>query len=73
MIIIFSYDCISVVSVITFPFISDFVSFFLVSLAKSANFIFSKNQFLVVLILSIVFLVSVSFTFALIFVISSPQ
>ena len=71
--------CIYVVAVVISPlsflilFIWAFSLFFLVSIAKNLSilFIFSKNQLLVSLIFSIVFLVCISFISALIHIISS--
>ena len=68
--------CVSVVSVIAFPFLILLIwvlfFFFLMSLAKGLSilFIFSKNQVLVSLIFAIVLFVSISSISALIFMIS---
>ena len=70
--------CISAVSFVTSPFSYlillawVFSLFFLMSLANGLSilFIFSKNQFLVLLIFAIVFFVSISFIPALIFMMS---
>ena len=76
MIVVITYDPLCFGDIVTFPFslniLFEFSLSILMSLAKGVSilFIFSRNQFLVSLIFSDFKLVSISFIFALIFIMS---